>query len=97
MLHFFHGGSVPDPLLGHLVRNHARDPENIALHVDDLLTTGEFPGYTVQRFVGVFFGKLGSFPTEELKQLPAYSFIPFASLGTLRMELIQKLVERLFS
>jgi len=32
-----------------------------------------------------------------LHELPAYSFIPFARLGTLRMELIQKLVESVFS
>jgi hypothetical protein len=95
--HFLYSGFVPDPLLGNLVRNHARDTENIPFHVNDRLVRHQFPGNAVQRFVGVFLGKYGSFPTEELHESPAYSLIPLASLGTLRMELIQKLVKSVFS
>jgi hypothetical protein len=44
----------------------------------------------------VFFGKFGSFPTEELNELPPYLFVLFASLGTLQMKLVQELVQGLF-
>jgi hypothetical protein len=96
MLHFVYGCFVPAPLLFNLVQDHARHAVNVSLHVNDRLASREFPGYAVQRFVGVFFGKFSSCPTEELNEPPAYSFIPFTSLGTLRMELVQKLVQGLF-
>ncbi len=97
MLHLLYCCFVPAPLLVNLVQDHPRHAVNIPLYVNDRLTGREFSGYAVQRFVGVFFGKFGSFPTEELNDLPPYSFIPFTSLGTLRMELFQKLVECRFS